>query len=159
MRIVLGVMMALFVAFCLKATIVIADEQQQVVEKNVQAKELDKPAWAKSWKTQTEPVQEAGYSMLLGLLFCLAVLSFGIWACKRLGWIKPNLTRGNLKVIERTALSAKTSLCLVEAGGKRILVSVGSERVSVISRVGDSLEANESFEELVCNHTDQLSAC
>ena len=120
-----------------------------------------KPAWAANWKTPQQPVETVGYSMFLGLGLCLAVLSVGVWAAKKFGWVQPAKRAGRLKVIERTALSAKTSLCLVEAQGKQFLVSVGSERVSVVSRlsVEDSLEGAESFEELVCDRTEKLAAC
>lgn len=123
--------------------------------------ESGKPAWASGWRAPTEPLQEAGFSMAFGLACCLALLCGGVWVAKRFGLVKMPNPKTGLKVLERTPVSAKTSLCLVEARGKQFLISVGSERVSLISNlsVDDSLESEQSFEEFVCDSTQPVTAC
>lgn len=99
--------------------------------------------------------------MVLGLSACIALLSVGVWAAKRFGLVKVPGRKGGLNIIERTPLSQKTSLCLVEARGKQFLIAVGSERVSLISNmsVGDGLETEQSFEEFLCEKPQPISAC
>ena len=139
-----------------------AEEATSVAEK-IQKGQLEagKPAWMSGWRSPAEPVQEAGYSMMFGLACCLVVLCGGVWVAKKFGLVKTPQRGSGLRVIERTALSAKTSLCLIESQGKQYLVSVGSERVSLISNVsvGDSLEHEGSFEEFICEPSQSVTAC
>lgn len=120
-----------------------------------------KPAWANGWRSQGEPVEQAGYTMVFGLAFCLALLCGGVWVAKRFGLVKVPGKNAGLRVLERTPVSPKTTICLVEARGKQFLISVGSERVSLISSmsVGDSVESDESFEEFICDSSQPVTAC
>lgn len=142
------------------APIAFADDAPIAAEKLVEKSDA-KPAWATNWRTQSEPVAETGSTMMVALVGCIALFSVGIWTAKRFGLVKPAGKLSGLRVLERTPLSPKTSLCLVEARGKQFLVSVGSERVSLISSlsVGDPLDADGSFEELLCEKPQPISAC
>ena len=120
-----------------------------------------KPAWASSWKTETQPVQQTGYSLVLGLGLCFAVLSLGVWAAKKFGLVNQPTRQNAMRIVDRIALSPKTALCIVEAQGKRVLVSVGSERVSFINNlsVDESSDLSGSFEELLCEQPKAASVC
>ncbi len=159
----LRILVPLIAALLLSASAqrAVAEEAQAPQSAAAQHADVAKPAWASNWRSQPEPVAQAGSTMMVALVGCIALFSFGIWAAKRLGLVKPAGTLSGLRVLERTPLSPKTSLCLVEARGKQFLVSVGSERVSLISslRVGDSPEIDGSFEELLCEKSQPISAC
>lgn len=77
-------------------------------------------------------VQGSGLKMVQGLAACLAVLLIGSWAVKRHQKGVENNSSRRLKILERLPLAPKTFLVLAEVEGKKILLSVGSERVTML---------------------------
>jgi len=102
-----------------------------------------------------------GSKIILGLGLCMIVLLGGVAVARRCGLVDARSTRRTMKVIERLPLSAKSSLCVVEIEGKNIILAVGSERVTVVKSENDVLTNSSqlSFEDLVCDGSDAVSAC
>lgn len=117
--------------------------------------------WPQTWRGQAESVDKAGYSMVIGLGLCITVLFGGLALAKKAGWVKAPARNRSVQVLEKVALSPKSSLCVIEAEGKKYLIAVGSERVSLVSRLGQESIAvgDDSFEEYLCEKAQPLSAC
>lgn len=80
------------------------------------------------------------------LVLCLGVLFIGVALAKKLK-IKGAISGARqIKVIERTVVSSKTSLILAEVNGSKVLLSVGPERVSFLNMT--TSEFNPSLETL-----------
>ena len=73
---------------------------------------------------------EAFGRMLGGLAICLVLILVGVAVLKRVNRYVGGPSDKRLKVKERLPLSNKTSLVLVDLGGREILLSVGSEAVT-----------------------------
>ena len=86
-----------------------------------------------------EPV-EGAWSMLRGLGLTLGVFFVGLYVFKRVRGPIQTAQKRKLRILERLPLSSKTALLLVQANGQEVLLSVGSDRVSVIGDMscGDS---------------------
>lgn len=71
--------------------------------------------------------------MFQGLALCLAIFFIGLHIYKR--WVKPQNGVGQrrIRLLERVALSGKSSLVLAEVDGRSVLLTVGSDRVNVHS--------------------------
>ena len=140
-------------------TLVSAEEGTvQVVEKK---DENTVKSWTPAWRGQAESVDKSGYSMVVGLGSCIAVLFGGLALAKKAGWVKVPTHNRSVQVLEKIALSSKSSLCVIEAEGKKYLIAVGSERVSLVSRLGKESNAleDDSFEEFLCEKQQPISAC
>jgi len=75
---------------------------------------------------------KTGFRLMKGLLLCLGVFAIGIYIAKRLG-LKPAVAGGKkIRILDRAALTPRSSLVLVEAEGKSVLVAVGSEHVALL---------------------------
>lgn len=85
--------------------------------------------------------QEAFGRMIGGLAVCLVLILVGVAVLKRVNRFVGVSTEKRLRVKERLPVSNKTSLVLVELGGREILISVGSETVTEITGAGSQLEA------------------
>ena len=101
----------------------------------------------------------AGLRMAEGLAFCLGLLMLGVYALKK-GKLK-GIVHGSkaIRVIERSAVTQRTSLLLVEVQGRKVLLSVGSDRVSFhsMSDSDSDLEFDDSLEN-VCRVERKMSA-
>ncbi len=73
---------------------------------------------------------EAFGRMIGGLSICLVLILVGVAILKRVNKFVGGSSDKRLKIKERLPLSNKTSLVLVEVGGREILISVGSEAVT-----------------------------
>lgn len=82
---------------------------------------------------------EAFGRMIGGLAICLVLILVGVAILKRVNKFVGGTSDKRLKIKERLPLSNKTSLVLVEVGGREILISVGSEAVTELkgSTLGD----------------------
>jgi len=127
----------------------------------VKSEESSVKPWTPTWRGQAESVDKTGYSMVIGLGSCIAVLFGGLALAKKAGWVKVPTHNRSVQVLEKIALSSKSSLCVIEAEGKKYLIAVGSERVSLVSRLGkeSSTIEDESFEEFLCEKQQPISAC
>lgn len=96
--------------------------------------------------------------MVEGLLFCGIALSGLVYFLKKKGAMSAVPAARRMRVIERLQISGKSSLVLVEREGRKLLLAVGSDHVSLVDA-----EDNQSFirldqKELVCDDALELSA-
>lgn len=109
---------------------------------------------AKTFDWRSRPSNEAdlGGNAVKGLVVTLSTLFIGLALAKK--YYKPlqGTSKRRCRVIERTALTSKTSLLVVEYEGKEILCAVGPDRVSVLSggkeQFSDTLESECYDQEL-----------
>lgn len=102
-------------------------------------------------ETKALSIEDSGpgfVTWIQALAFCGLVAFGGVYLTRRYGKQSGNASARRLRLIERTALSSKTSLVLVELDGRPFLVSLGQERAS-ITPVDDfqSLAVSEEGEE------------
>lgn len=84
----------------------------------------------------TEPsLSSAGLRMLWGLLVVLGILLivYGL-ARKRLSLVHSS-KKSKIKIIEMRPLMAKKALCLVEVAGRQYLLGLGSETITLLSKI------------------------
>lgn len=108
-----------------------------------------------STEDESEPTPLSTFgSMLKGLGLTLGVFFVGLGIWKRFSGVEIRKGESLLKVIERTPLTSKTSLAVVEFQGKQVLVSVGSENVQLLKNSGGSpsegVESYTAAELLAC---------
>lgn len=98
---------------------------------------------ASSPALNTTPVDSTmqGGKALQGLGLCLGIFFVGLFFLKRYGFIQRQTHSKRLKVLERLPISAKASVVLVDCDGKKMLLGVGSEKVSFCM-----LQENEMFD-------------
>lgn len=91
--------------------------------------------------------QETGFRMIKGLGICLGVLFIGVYFYKKYA-LQGNVSVGRtMKILERMPVSTRTSVILAEVKGRRVLLSVGSERVTMLDWDIDSLPHGIEFGE------------
>ena len=131
--------MQLVASFILLGSVALAEGEVAVVADTTSVAQTvtPRPRDAKSalsdWREpkSSEPV-EGAWNMLRGLGLTLGVFFIGLWVYKRLHGTAQQTQKRKLRIVERLSISSKTSLMLVQANGQEILLSVGSDRVSVI---------------------------
>jgi flagellar biogenesis protein FliO len=104
--------------------------------------------------------------MFQGLALCLGVFFIGSWVVKRYGPQAGTATNRRIRVVERTTLTPKTALCLIEVDGKQVLLATGSDLVQVLMKDGVVSEqgadqATKGFDEsleVLCAEELKLSA-
>ena len=90
-----------------------------------------------------------------GLVLCVGVLFIGVALVKKLKIKGTTSGARQIKVVERTAVSPKTSLILAEVNGSKVLLSVGPDRVSFLNMTNS--EFNPSLETL-CEAEGKITA-
>ena len=73
------------------------------------------------------------FRMVGGLLFCVGIFGAGVHVVKRYGNPMARSSKRRITVLERVALTPKTSLVLVSVDGKEILLAAGPDRAQLIS--------------------------
>lgn len=104
---------------------------------------LGKPSEG-AWEASSS--QSSVVGMLSGLALCVGVLLIGSYGYKKLHGDKIVKISKNLKIIERLPLTQKSSLCVVEWEGKKLLVGTGTDPVSFF----ESRESFGNFSEEIC---------
>ena len=83
-----------------------------------------------SWRTEEPSLSGAGTSMVKSLVLCIGIFLVGAALYKRFA-LKNGTTVGRrIKIVERTPLSSRTFLSIVEVDGKTVILSCGPDRVS-----------------------------
>lgn len=105
----------------------------------------------------------SGMRVVQGLFICAAVFFIGIHLYRKYVLREQGaITKRQIKIIERTAITPKTALVLVEFEGKKLILAVGSEQVSNIALNQSHNEATEEeikeFENTLCENQLKLSA-
>ncbi len=119
-----------------QAAVPASDSTQAVQGKLERTRELLKDVQGEKGKAGEaslgEDLTHTGYRVFEGLLLCLGVLAIGVYLAKRFG-LKGAVSAGRkIKIVERTPLSARTSLVLAQVEGKSILLAVGPDNVSFV---------------------------
>jgi flagellar biogenesis protein FliO len=115
-----------------------------------------------SEEQQTTPASGLGVRMFQGLALAIAVLCAGVYLAKRRGIGQVGSAR-SIRIIERCALSARSTLILVEVNGKKMLIGVGSETPTLLaprtSGLGslDPAEFNDAMEQVCDGSTPPAS--
>lgn len=115
-----------------------------------------------AWKAEEQPsLGGAGFKMIQALGLCVGILLIGLHFFKKYNARSMNAGGGRrMRVIERMSIGPKTALVLVELEGKRLLLSVGADRVSHITTDAQDelpLELTNSME-LVCQDDVRATA-
>lgn len=71
-------------------------------------------------------------NLMEGLGYCLAVFFLGIYLYKRFVLRQSGPIKRHMQIVERLQLTTKSSLVLVEIEGRKVVLSVGSERTSFL---------------------------
>ena len=115
---------------------------------------------AQPWRTdEPSSLAGAGGGMVKSLLLCIGIFLVGAALYKKFA-IKGGAVSGRrIRVIERSPLSSRTFLSLVEVDGKTILLSCGPDRVSFAQATipTASVKQTEDFEKAlkaVCERKD-----
>lgn len=88
----------------------------------------------KPWKIKNSDapsITAIGGNMVKGLALCLGMIFIVLSILKRFKFAKTNIPKA-CKVLETLKLTDKSKLLLIEVEGKKIAISVGTERVSAI---------------------------
>ena len=83
--------------------------------------------------------------MVGGFLFCLGIFGGGIHIYRKYTGVAISSAKRRVKIIERLALTQKTSLLLVSFDGKELLISSGPDQTRLIQ--GPPSANREMFEE------------
>jgi flagellar protein FliO/FliZ len=70
-------------------------------------------------------------TVMLGLAFVLVLIFGCAWLIKRLGAM-PNAANGAIKVISVLPMGTRERICLVEVGGKQLLLGVTATQISTL---------------------------
>ncbi|MDZ4785052.1 MAG: flagellar biosynthetic protein FliO [bacterium] len=131
-----------------------------IKERKVQKAEGLLPAHQKEASTGSSILR-----MIEGLVLVAGIFLVGVHLYKKFvlkDKSLPNKFRGRrIKIIERTPISSKASLLLVEIEGKKVLVGVGSENVSITELESNEIENISGFDEGVdqsCENAIKISA-
>lgn len=90
-------------------------------------------------KNGAEPQQQPGiWNALKGLGLCLSLFFLGLYFFKRFRAPDRAVSTERIRVIERRMISQRTAVSLLEVDGRTILVSSGSESVSITELKGAS---------------------
>lgn len=103
----------------------------------------------KEWKS-TPPALEspAPMTMLQGLALCFGVFLILVYVLKRVKGVPSGGNGRKLRVLERISISPRSSAVLLAVGGREVLVSVGPERVTLLSDNADAQDSLRALEVL-----------
>ena len=108
-------------------------ELTPVAAQAVSPAKKDFKSFLSDWREPSQDQSTPGaFSMAKGLLLVLGVFFIGVYFFKRFNGVTATGQKRRMRVLERIPISSKAALVLVEVGGQEVLVSVGSDRVSVI---------------------------
>ncbi|MCF7982556.1 MAG: flagellar biosynthetic protein FliO [Pseudomonadales bacterium] len=71
------------------------------------------------------------FTLVLGLAFVLLLIFGCAWLIKRFGAL-PNAGNGAIKVISVLPMGTRERICLVEVGGKQLLLGVTAAQISIL---------------------------
>jgi flagellar biogenesis protein FliO len=71
-------------------------------------------------------------TMVKGLAFCLGLFFIGIYLVRRVKGGQPISSKRSLKVLERLPLSNRCSICVVAFENQKMVLTVGSDQVTVL---------------------------
>lgn len=81
-------------------------------------------------------------SMLLSLMFVLAVILMAAWVLKRFNIVQHGATQG-IRVISSVNLGTKEKLVIVEVGNEQIMLGVTSQQVNLIKVLDEKLPTSQ----------------
>ncbi len=94
---------------------------------------------------ESDGVFTASLKVMAALAVVLGIVLL-LYAASRKGFgFLPAAKGGAIKVVEMRHLAPKKALCLVEVRGQELLLSVGADRIELLTRLGSKPE-EESFE-------------
>lgn len=112
------------------------------------AAEKDRPTLVEKLKAQEanapRTATPAWSNMIVGLVTVLGLILGLAWITKRLRERVPGLA-GQLNIVESVALGPRERLCIVEVDGKRLLLGVTQQSITVLQS-GDSLQGKDDSE-------------
>ena len=102
------------------------EKTRAILAENSNAKEAPTP----SWRTEEQSLSGAGMSMVKSLVLCIGIFLVGAAIYRKFA-LKGSISAGRrIKIMERTPLSSRTFLSIVEVDGKTVLLACGPDRVS-----------------------------
>ncbi|NMC62764.1 MAG: hypothetical protein GYA55_06290 [SAR324 cluster bacterium] len=143
---------------------ILSSSEEQAVQNSIEKLERTKALLQADAATATEPkspasrpwsagpegnIEGAGLAMFKSLLICVGIFLIGVALYKKLYMKKPQIAPKRIKVLERGQINHRNFLALIEVDGKNVLVSYGSDRVSMLG-IGGNRELGENshgFEE------------
>ena len=134
----------------------------QAVPRSFKEKMLDERSKASvsDWRTDSETnVSTQGFKMLQGLALCIGAFLIGFGIFKKVSGRTAQISGRTMKVLDRIPLAAKTMLVLAEVEGRKYLITVGSDRSTVVKLEQSEhrpAEFDESIE-LLCKDELKLS--
>ena len=113
------------------------------------------------WGVAAQPgVESPGLKLFWALGLCIGVLLIGAYFARRyLPGASVKHTR-RLRIVDKLALTSKTSLLIVDVEGQKLLMTVGADRVTYVDQ-GQVLPPDEIYDRelgLVCKDDMKLSA-
>lgn len=97
----------------------------------------------------TGDLSSTAWKMLQGLGITLGILCVGLGVAKKFGVAPPAPAKKRIKLLDRVAVSRKSSIILAEVDGRQVLLAVGGDPVTFHgdftseSMFGASLEAQK----------------
>ena len=134
----------------------------QTAPRSFKEKMLDERSKANvsDWSTGAETnVSAQGFKMLQGLALCIGAFLVGFGIFKKITGRTSQTAGRTMKVLDRIPLAAKTMLVLVEVEGRKFLLTVGSDRSTVVrleQHENRRAEFDESIE-LLCKDDLRIS--
>ena len=119
------------------------EKTRAIMAENSAAKENS----AQPWRTEETSLSGAGMSMVKSLVLCIGIFLVGVALYKKFAMKGGTSSGRRIQILERTQLSSRTFLSLVEIDGKTVLLSCGPDRVSF---------AQSHVPSATCGHTDDF---
>ncbi len=116
------------------------------------------PKWAEWRDEEKTSTSQVGFKMLEGLGICLGIFLVGVHFYKRYALKGQAATIRRLQVIEKLPVSSKAAVLLIQAEGKKYLIGVGGERISLLHAEGGEQGFDKKVLEEICNEEIKLSA-
>lgn len=95
------------------------------------------------WKTEETSASSMVVTMVQGLALCIGVLFIGLAIYKRINPNVGNRGQKTTEILERLQVSQRTQLVLARFNKKKILFSVGPERVTLLDTGGEGFRIEE----------------
>ena len=124
----------------------VANEAQRTTDKLARTRELINANAAQNALNRNDPASRipkpseaegsgAIVMMLQGLAFCVGIFLIGSWIFKRYAPRRfvASASGRRMKIVERLAVTSRSSIALIEVDGREVLVSLGSESTQMLS--------------------------
>ncbi len=115
-----------------------------------------------NWRSETETsVAGAGMRMIQALALCVGALLVGLHLFKKYNKTAGRAPSGRkMRVIERIAVSAKTSLVMLDVEGRTVVISVGPDHVSQVQTEATASRADDYSDpmEVLCREDFKATA-